>query len=166
MNKFMHKGFTLVEMLLVIAIIGILSSMMMVASSESVRTTEANNIVTNLRNFASAAMTFYTDSMDHFTAKPNESADLKPFVMKYMYNGGNSIQNVGNYYVKNKYDGENKISTWWAGYKFPDNSDGVKSRVAAKAQSSNLRGSGDETPPARNETAYYSNQAFVWLKIR
>lgn len=163
MRKFMRKGFTLAEVLLVIAIIGVLSSMMMVASSESVKTTEANNIVNNLRNFASAAMTFYTDSMDHFTAKPNDSADLKPLVMKYMYNGGNSIHDLDNYYVKNN------NGTWWAGYSIPvgSNSGGLKSRLKAKAQSSNLRGSEDETPPARTETAYYDGQKpVVWLMIR
>lgn len=162
MNKFMHKGFTLAEMLLVIAIISVLSGMMMIASSESVRTTEANNIVTNLRNFASAAMTFYTDSMDYFTAKPNESADLKPFVMKYMYNGGNSIQNSGDYYVKNN------NGKWWVGYDIPANSDGIKTRLKAKAQSSNLRGSeGIGTFPATDSTSYYNGQqSAVWLRIR
>lgn len=164
MNKFMHKGFTLVEMLLVIAIIGILSSMMMVASSESVRTTEANNIVTNLRNFASAAMTFYTDSMDHFTANPNDtSTDLKSCVMKYMYNGGNSIQNSGDYYVKND------SGKWWVGYVLStgSNNDGIKTRLTAKAQSSNLRGSASINDfPATASTSYYNGENVVWLMIR
>ncbi len=162
MNKFMHKGFTLAEMLLVIAIISVLSGMMMIASSESVRTTEANNIVTNLRNFASAAMTFYTDSMDHFTAKPNDtSTDLKSCVVKYMYNGGNSIQNSGDYYVKNN------NGKWWVGYNIPANSDGIKTRLKAKAQSSNLRGSASINDfPATDSTSYYNENPAVWLRIR
>ena len=164
MRKFMRKGFTLAEVLLVIAIIGVLSGMMMVASSESVKTTEANNIVNNLRNFASAAMTFYTDSMDHFTATPNDtSTDLKSCVVKYMYNGGNSIQNSGDYYVKND------NGKWWVGYALPDaNNDGIKTRLKAKAQSSNLRGSeGIGTFPATDSTSYYDGQqSAVWLRIR
>ena len=86
MSKFKRMGFTLAEMLLVIAIIGILSGMMMVASGESVKTTEANNIVNNLRNIASAALTFYTDNMDYFTSTPveNQSKNLADFVKKYM----------------------------------------------------------------------------------
>lgn len=164
MRKFMRKGFTLAEVLLVIAIIGVLSSMMMVASSESVKTTEANNIVNNLRNFASAAMTFYTDSMDHFTATPNDtSTDLKSCVVKYMYNGGNSIQNSGDYYVKNN------NGKWWVGYVLPtgSNSDGIKTRLKAKAQSSNLRGSASINDfPATDSTSYYNENPAVWLRIR
>lgn len=162
MRKFMRKGFTLAEVLLVIAIIGVLSGMMMVASSESVKTTEANNIVNNLRNFASAAMTFYTDSMDHFTATPNDtSTDLKSCVMKYMYNGGNSIQNSGDYYVKNN------NGKWWVGYDIPANSDGIKTRLKAKAQSSNLRGSASINDfPATDSTSYYNENPAVWLRIR
>ena len=164
MRKFMRKGFTLAEVLLVIAIIGVLSGMMMVASSESVKTTEANNIVNNLRNFASAAMTFYTDSMDHFTATPNDtSTDLKSCVVKYMYNGGNSIQNSGDYYVKND------NGKWWVGYALPSgsNSDGIKTRLKAKAQSSNLRGSDSiETTPETDSTSYYNENPAVWLRIR
>ena len=163
MRKFARKGFTLAEMLLVIAVIGILSGMMMVASSESVKTTEANNIVNNLRNFASAAMTFYTDSMDHFTATPNDtSTDLKSCVVKYMYNGGNSIQNSGDYYVKNN------SGTWWVVYDLSAKDSSIKSRIQAKAQSSNLRGSTDtNTFPARTTTTYYNDQQnVVWLMIR
>ena len=164
MRKFMRKGFTLAEVLLVIAIIGVLSSMMMVASSESVKTTEANNIVNNLRNFASAAMTFYTDSMDHFTATSNDPANLNTYVVKYMYNGGNSIQNSRDYYVKND------NGKWWVGYALPSgsNSDGIKTRLKAKAQSSNLRGSDSiETTPETNSASYYDGQqSAVWLRIR
>lgn len=164
MRKFMRKGFTLAEVLLVIAIIGVLSGMMMVASSESVKTTEANNIVNNLRNFASAAMTFYTDSMDHFTTTSNDPAELKTYVVKYMYNGGNSIQNSGDYYVKNN------NGKWWVGYVLPagSNSDGIKTRLKAKAQSSNLRGSDSiETTPETNSASYYDGQqSAVWLRIR
>lgn len=161
MRKFMRKGFTLAEVLLVIAIIGVLSGMMMVASSESVKTTEANNIVNNLRNFASAAMTFYTDSMDHFTATSNDPANLNTYVVKYMYNGGNSIQNSGDYYVKNN------NGKWWVGYDIPANSDGIKTRLKAKAQSSNLRGSASINDfPATDSTSYYNENPAVWLRIR
>ena len=160
-------GFTLAEMLLVIAIIGILSGMMMVASGESVKTTEANNIVNNLRNIASAALTFYTDNMDYFTSTPaeNQSKDLADFVKKYMYSGGSTVLNTGsNYYVKNN------NGTWWAGYSIPNssNNDDVKSRLAAKVASSNLKGSASisEFPDKTPATDYTTTHNVVWLMIR
>ena len=173
MSKYFRRGFTLAEMLIVIAVIGVLSSMMMVASSESVKTSKAGNIIATLQNFASAAMTFYTDSMDYFTKYPSynqdidNSAQLTGRVMKYMYNGGNSIQDKDSYTVVNN------SGTWWAGYNVGSDSDstGLKERLANRADSANLKGSNAiNTPPSKdgNTKLYpkYNGENIVWLMIR
>ena len=150
-------------MLIVIAVIGILSSMMMSASSESVKTTRVSNIITTLQNFASAAMTFYTDSMDHFTKTPNDPSDLKTYVMKYMYNGGNSVQDKDSYTVVNA------SGTWWAGYNLTNDKDGIKERLKNRADSANLKGSDAiGTPPTKSGSTYskYDGDPAVWLLIR
>ena len=174
MSKFKRMGFTLAEMLLVIAIIGVLSGMMMIASGESVKTTEANNIINNLRNIASAALTFYTDNMDYFTSTPttSQSEDLAEYVKKYMYSGGSTVLNTGSsYYVKN----DKSNGTWWAGYAIPSgaNSEGIKSRLEAKAASSNLKGANQNNSnnalPIKNGNDYPNyDKTFdtVWLMIR
>ena len=169
MSRFLRRGFTLAEMLIVIAVIGVLSSMMMVASSESVKTSKAGNIIATLQNFASAAMTFYTDSMDHFTKTPNDPSDLKPYVMKYMYNGGNS-QDKGSYTVVNN------SGTWWAGYNVGSDSDkdSLQQRLANRADSANLKGADNINTPPQKESATKlypkytggQNQNAVWLLIR
>lgn len=175
MSRFLRRGFTLAEMLIVIAVIGILSSMMMVASSKSVKTTRVSNIISTLRNFASAAMTFYTDSMDYFTKYPSYNQDidnstqLTGRVMKYMYNGGNSIQDKTSYRVLNHYESTNKISTWWVGYDVGNDSDstGLKERLKARADSANLKGSGGfEQFPDKTASTKYDGQNIVWLLIR
>ena len=44
-NRFKRSGFTLVELLIVIVVIGVLSTMMMLSSTEAVSSAKANNIL-------------------------------------------------------------------------------------------------------------------------
>lgn len=55
------KGFTLVELLIVIIIIGILAGMMMISIGAATDKAEATKIVSNLRNIKAAAIMFYAD---------------------------------------------------------------------------------------------------------
>lgn len=169
MMRKLHKGFTLVEVLIVMGVIGILSSAMLFASRESVRTTRAGNVITTLRNFASAAMTFYTDSMDHFTRNPNDTvnatAGLKNWVKKYMYSEGNTVKDEGKYKVWND------SGTWWVGYDLTDDKDGIKGRLTSRAGASGLVGSSgiNEYPKKNtgtNKYPEYNNDNAVWLLIR
>lgn len=61
----MRKGFTLVELLIVIVIIGILAAAMLLSSGSATASAEASNIVNNLRSLKSASVMFYADSMDY-----------------------------------------------------------------------------------------------------
>ena len=67
MKNITRKGFTLVELLIVIVVIGILSAMMMLSSTEAVSSAKANNIVNNLRNWKTAALSWYVDNIDRIT---------------------------------------------------------------------------------------------------
>ena len=62
-----RKGFTLVELLIVIVVIGILSAMMMLSSTEAVTSAKASNIVSNLRNMKTAVLAYVADHVDDFT---------------------------------------------------------------------------------------------------
>ena len=55
------KGFTLVELLIVIIIIGILAGMMMLAAGSATDKAEATKIISNMRNIKAAAVMFYAD---------------------------------------------------------------------------------------------------------
>ena len=65
----LKKGFTLVELLIVIVVIGILSGMMMLSSTEAVSSAKAARIINNLRQWKTAALAWYIDNLDRITDK-------------------------------------------------------------------------------------------------
>ena len=161
-----HKGFSLVELVIVMAVIGILSSMFMLSSSESISNANANNIITNLRNFSMAAMAYYTDNIDTFGKTPNTAISLSD-VTPYMHNEGN-VPDKNNYIVTND------SGTWWAGYNLTTalDNDKVREKLQGRSESANLKGTtNSSTPPTKSSSdgkypAYDSTHTCVWLLIR
>lgn len=78
MKKFasMRKGFTLVELLIVIVVIGILSAMMMLSSSETVSTAKATVIIANMRNLKTAALAYFADNPHYIYSTPAGTTDI------------------------------------------------------------------------------------------
>ena len=64
MKNLRRKGFTLVELLIVIVVIGVLSAMMMLSSTEAVSSAKASNIISGLRNMKPAILSWYADNID------------------------------------------------------------------------------------------------------
>ncbi len=58
----MRKGFTLVELLIVIVVIGVLASMMMLSSTEAVTSAKATKIVSDMKLLQRAALAWYLDN--------------------------------------------------------------------------------------------------------
>ncbi|MCQ4763347.1 prepilin-type N-terminal cleavage/methylation domain-containing protein [Cloacibacillus evryensis] len=63
------KGFTLVELLIVIIIIGILAGMMMLSTGAATDKAEATKILSDMRNMKAAAIMYFTD----YHSWPNET---------------------------------------------------------------------------------------------
>ena len=96
-NSVKRKGFTLVELLIVIVVIGILSAMMMMSSTEAVTSARASNVVSNLRNLKTAALALYTDSMDHFYDATHEPTIAQ--VQGYL-NSGTNVSDGNSYDIE------------------------------------------------------------------
>ena len=56
------KGFTLVELLIVIVVIGVLSAMMMLSSTEAVSSARAASIINDMRVLKTAVLEWYADN--------------------------------------------------------------------------------------------------------
>lgn len=104
MKNIKRKGFTLVELLIVIVVIGILSAMMMLSSTEAVTSARASNIVSNLRNFKTAALAMYVDHLDDMDKgqlpTPASGQSTHGMLVQYMNKGGSSSttsDNTDNY---------------------------------------------------------------------
>lgn len=150
-----YKGFTLIEILIVLVVIGILLSMMVIASNESTTTAKASNIVSNLRNFSMAAMAYYTDNVDNLP----DDIDLTGKVKDYLHNEGKIIDGEKYFVIR---DDQN---TWWAMYDFGSTADSrVQEKLSGRAESANLLGTKTNTPPTTEST--YKSERYVWLKIR
>ena len=75
MLKKKSKGFTLVELLIVIIIIGILAGMMMLSTGGATAKAEATKILAEMRNIKAAAIMYYADNGEWPVTSTKDSLD-------------------------------------------------------------------------------------------
>ena len=180
-----RKGFTLVELLIVIVVIGILSAMMMLSSTEAVSSAKANNVISNLRNLKTAVTSWYVDNIDRVKRKGSEykitKADgtdeqsLTQFVitdegnkelLRYLNNekainlksDKSSQKTDGDYYIKDR-----DWKQWYVWYKIGSDTR-VKEKLASRAKSLGLVGL-DDIGSISNLQDTYTNQNYVGMFV-
>lgn len=185
-----RKGFTLVELLIVIVVIGVLSAMMMLSSTEAVSSAKASNIISNLRNIKTAALAFYADNMSVLTKDKDGKLDQSKIpdigtgkaewlgavikahpsiITKYLGNSNNISLNedasTNNYCKEGGYGvccAENGVK-WYAVYRFATNETSIKEKITSRATSTGLLGYDAKIENTVPPT--YDKHKFVFLRI-
>lgn len=163
----MRKGFTLVELLIVIVIIGILAAAMLLSSGSATASAEASNIVSDLRNMKAAVLMFYADSMDAVNAATFDvntvfagATDVRELLGRYVDNP--EKYSNGLYFVRGT--GGAGEQRWYVGYDATGAVQDVKDKLKGKANTTGLLGSTSNTLGA-TPTAY-NGENFVWMAAR
>ena len=187
MKSTKREGFTLVELLIVIVVIGILSAMMMLSSTEAVSSAKANNIISNLRNMKTAVTAWYVDNIDkvvkdgtnndgsgkYYIDVDGTNTNFTNFVkdhssefLKYFNNessmtlkGPAQATNAGDYTLKDV-----DRHKWYVYYNVGSDAK-VKEKLAGRAKSLGLVGASEPDNHPVTDSAYYTNQKVVGMLI-
>jgi prepilin-type N-terminal cleavage/methylation domain-containing protein len=137
-----RKGFTMVELMIVIVIIGILAGAMLLAGGAATASAEASNIINNFRSLMTASVVFYEHNMEDL------SAQVPPAVLANTGLAPNDLLNLtrytnnpdapvwGNYQFVYAGAGPLIGRTWWIGVTV--NRADIASRLAGRASSLGL----------------------------
>ena len=176
-----RKGFTLVELLIVIVVIGILSAMMMLSSTEAVISAKANNIISDMRNFKTAAVAWYVDDNDFFATESANSTNVVydtnnpkyKILLKYLSSKVDVPTNDKEYHYK-LIKTENTNGNGWYIEGNIDNiipsseREAVKAKLAAKAKSVGLLNnrSTNAKPYGQSENRYDDDTTnkYIWIR--
>ena len=165
--KKLRKGFTLLELLVVIGVMGILSSTAMIAGQQATDAARATTIADNLEKAASAMMMYYADNADDIAVSTTTTAAnvaaganvyLKAADALASASAGNDLT-VGKYTVV--LTGTAPAQTWWIAYTLPDTDlGGVGAILKNKATRMELKASAADNAEA------YAGEATVAMKVR
>ncbi len=144
------RGFTLVELLIVITIIGILSGSLMLTMSAGTDKAEATRIVTDLNSLKLAAGLYYADNVGN-TMEPSLS-EFKNYV-----SAPEKLDSALYEFVEIEETGE-----WFVGYDISTATKGVRESLKKMAETTGLRNS----TTSDTSDVYDGGTAGVYLRVR
>ena len=159
--KKMRKGFTLVELLIVITIIALLGTLMLVSGTDAQNAAKAVKITEGFRNLT-AAILMYNDAKpkDVATAIAGEKpGDIITGAKDYIKNGdvfGDADEVAGTYYV------EISGSTVWLKYTLPAATGAINNLLKDKAKDYGLKSAANATP---KDATDYAGAAAIYVNV-
>ncbi len=172
MKNTKRKGFTLVELLIVIVVIGVLSAMMMLSSTEAVSSAKAADIISDLRNLKTAALAWYADNIDYVDGKVTSTSTLTTaFSSGHLNGAANDIAKyLGSGGIGSGYTFSNgvKEGEWFVWYAVTDKK--VAEKLKSRASSVGLcRGTANNSASAAESgdiTVQTTGTTYVGMFIR
>jgi prepilin-type N-terminal cleavage/methylation domain-containing protein len=139
-----RKGFTLVELLIVIAIIGTLVGAMMLSGGSATDAAQTAALLSELRALKGAVSRYYVN----YNSNPTQIADLTMYM-------DNKAKTVG--YVVEAVPAANvtEVGEVVVGYGGVRLTPGVKEKLAGKATQTGVLGSHAQTDPYKGEATVY-----------
>ncbi len=169
-----RKGFTLVELLIVIAVIGILSTMAVIGDSEANNIATANKIVEEFKIISAAMNMYYADNRTTCDAADATSlaatikTGLAPYLKMDVSDTNSPITaettgDVGKYNIM-----VTDAKQWWLSYTLPEADSKVASILANKAATEGFKKA--TTDSSSNTTtyneAYEASETTIYMRVR
>ena len=145
-----RKGFTLMELLILFAIIGALSGAMALMNKDAASSAQANHIIHDFRNLKTAAMLWHNDNPK--SATHDRKAILNYLNSKSMVEITDTPAKNGGYILRVADGGK----SWYVGREI-SNDTRIRNKLTAKATSSRLLGS--------DMKSLYNNDSQVWVQV-
>ena len=176
MMKRVRKGFTLVELLIVLAVLGSLGAMMSYSSSGAVDSADAAKIISNLQTLKMAALQMYIEEPlvasktsitfgDNTALSDSDERKVAEVLGSYLGKKADAFTSSG---AAKKYGLVGDANHWYVVYALDaDDSTGVKNKLAAQANAVDLYAWTASTIP--DSEAYYmvaDTNTHVALKVR
>lgn len=149
------KGFTLVELLIVIIIIGILAGAMLLVAGSGTDKATATKIVSDLRSLKSACLMYYADNNSWPPTGSGASSAfltaIKPYMDRTVSGDFSYTNNSSSAYASGDYVGFTSSTVM---------TKGVQGKLATNAESEGLFSAGDGTD------VKYTSGISVYMKVK